>query len=634
MADIISHENRFRLFLGFLIFVLVVVNSQSLHFSYTSRKLLTDSFRAGARGTAELVASRLEPALPALPSRLVTSGDTRDAVRSLAHVTELLEAREQEEAMISACLLDWNGQVLAGSPDCAFSEAQVFDRLDRQGRRELIERGWAMTDVSPAYEPGSASVFGYLTLRRPDGSDAGVLRVQLPASPLALANRSFRSTLIYQVSAMTLVLLTLVLFLNSLLAPHRRLVAEARSVAGELTPNVGSQDEGQFLLATFQDVVAKLKEKEKQLGEMHRLEKTRADESQALATDIIRSMNTGLVSLDESGGVVLVNPAAVKIFGVEARLLEKKSFVHTFPGSKELAESVEGTLAKGEQALRRRVEYRRVSGDTIHLGASVLPLGATGNVRGALCLFADLTEVIELRERLFLKENLARLGEMAAGIAHEFRNSLATIVGNAKLLGKVVSSEEETTLVDALVDESASLSRVVTDFLQFARPEALRLSPFDLAEMADDLRRDLEPKAKAAGVRLIVEARRFEVEADEMLLRKAISNLMLNAIDAASQGGSKAGEVRVETGGENGIGFVRVSDNGRGVREEDLARIFTPFFTTKSEGTGLGLSIVQKIAVSHNGEVQVSTDPGGGATFALNLPAQPERSTLREEEWV
>jgi PAS domain S-box-containing protein len=549
-------------------------------------------------------------------------------------VATLLEVREQEDSLVSACLLDWNSQVLAGSPDCVFSPSSGFDRLDRHGRRELVEQGWAMTDVSPAYEPESASAFGYLTLERPDGSEAGVLRVQLPASRVAEANRGFRSTLIYQVSAMALVLFALVLFLNSLLAPHRRLVAEARSVAGDLTGNAGSEDEGQFLLATFQDVVAKLKEKEKQLGEMHRLEKARADESQALATDIIRSMNTGLVSLDERSHVVLVNPAAEKVFGIEARLLERKSFVQAFPGSRELAESVEAALSKGEQALRRRVEYRLVSGDTIHLGASVLPLGPPGHVRGALCLFADLTEVIELRERLFVKENLARLGEMAAGIAHEFRNSLATIVGNAKLLGKEVSSAEATTLVEALVDESASLSRVVTDFLQFARPEALRPAPFDLAEMADDLRRDLEPKAAAASVRLVVEAHPFQVEADEMLLRKAVSNLMLNAIEAAGQGSHRAGEVRVETGGANGLGFVRVSDNGPGVREEDRARIFTPFFTTKPEGTGLGLSIVQKIAVSHNGEVQVSTAAGGGTSFTLNLPVRFVRNLVEEEEWV
>ncbi|MGH9460087.1 MAG: hypothetical protein ACRD1X_02635, partial [Vicinamibacteria bacterium] len=168
MAEVVSQENRFRLFLGFLILVLVVVNSQSLHLSYTSRKLLEDSFRTGARGTAETVASRLWPALPAGP---VTSVDAPDVAGSLARVTALLEVWEHEESLVSACLLDWNGQVLAGSSDCVFSPSLEFDRLDRQGRRELVEQGWAMSEVSPAYEPESASVFGYLTLERSDGSE-------------------------------------------------------------------------------------------------------------------------------------------------------------------------------------------------------------------------------------------------------------------------------------------------------------------------------------------------------------------------------------------------------------------------------------------------------------------------------
>lgn len=616
MADFVSHENRIRLFLAFLILVLVVVNSQSLIFSHTSRALLIDSFNERARVGAQLVATDLD-----------------NVLSEEGGISSFLETVPREHSVESACLMDWNGRVLGGSAGCDFSQTLAFDRLDRSGLRSLVEEGWAITPVSPPSEPESAVAFGYLALRNPDGSDRGVLRIEAPASSLAEANRSFRSTLIYQVSAMALVLLTLILFLNSLVAPHRRLVAEARSVAGDVGTS-GSQDEGQFLLATFQDVVAKLRDKETQLAEMHRLEKARADETQALATDIIRTMNTGLVSLDERGCVALVNPAAEGIFGVEAHELEKRSFADAFPGSTELSEWVTNALSRGEGALRRRVEYQRTSGDSIHLGASVLPLGPTGNVRGALCLVADLTEVIDLREKLSLKENLARLGEMAGGIAHEFRNSLATIVGNAKLLKETVSSESANPVVDALVDECTSLSHVVTEFLQFARPEDLRASPFDLAEMAEDLCRDLDTKARAAGVRLVVDASSFEVEADEMLLRKAVSNLILNAIEAAGGAGEEDGEVRVGTGGQNGLGFVRVADNGPGVREKDLQRIFTPFFTTKSEGTGLGLSIVQKIAVSHNGEVQVSSEPGGGTTFVLHVPAQLERFPAREGEWV
>jgi PAS domain S-box-containing protein len=631
MADFVSHENRVRLFLAFLIIVLVIVNSQSLHFSHTTRKILTASFDEAARAKAELVASRLATVLAP-----VGSPASADRFQSSAGLSKLLQELAEEHGTASACLLDWNGRILAGSSGCQLSDVLDFDRLDRVGKYKLVDRGWTMTKVSPAYQPESASAFGYLALRYPGGAERGVLRVQFLAASLAETNRNFRSTLVYQISALSLVLLTLVLFLNSLLAPHRRLVAEARSVAGHLAVTSASEDEGQFLLSTFQDVVAKLKEKEKQLAEMHRLEKARADETEALATDIIQSMTTGLVSLDHAGRVVLVNPAAERIFGVDALSLKGKSFKEALPGSEALAEWMARALGEGSESLRRRVDYRRRSGESIHLGTSVLPLPSTeGEVRGALCLFADLTEVVELRQRLFIKENLARLGELAAGIAHEFRNSLATILGNAKLLGRSVFSEEDNRVVDALVEECSSLSRVVTEFLQFARPETLRTVRFDMAEMVRDLSRDLEPQASAAKVQLRVETRSFQVDADEMLIRKAVSNLVLNAIEAASENdGEGVGEVRLEAGGRNGFAFVRVSDNGPGIREKDLLRIFSPFFTTKSEGTGLGLSIVQKIAVSHNGEVEVKSEPGDGTTFTLNLPAQPDGTTATEEEWV
>ncbi len=631
MADFISHENRVRLFLAFLIIVLVIVNSQSLHFSHTSRKTLTTAFDAAARSKAELMASRLATVLAPAGSPAAA-----DRFQRSARLSEFLQALAEEHSAASACLLDWNGRILAGSSDCRLSDVLDFDRLDRVGKYRLVDRGWTMTEVSPAYQPESATAFGYLALRYPDGTARGVLRVQFPASSLAEVNRSFRSTLVYQVSALSLVLLTLVLFLNSLLAPHRRLVAEARSVAGDSAVTSAAEDEGQFLLSTFRDVVAKLKEKEKQLAEMHRMEKARADETEALATDIIQSMTTGLVSLDEAGRVVLVNPAAERIFGADAQSFQGKSFREALPGSQVLVGWMARALGEGSQSLRRRVDYQCQSGESIHLGTSVLPLPSTeGKVRGALCLFADLTEVMELRERLFIKDNLASLGEMAAGIAHEFRNSLATILGNAKLLRQSVSSEEHDTVVDALVEECSSLSRVVTEFLQFARPETVRAVPFDMAEMARDLSRDLEPQVRAAKVQLTLEAQSFLVEADEMLLRKAVSNLMLNAIEAAAAKDSgEAGEVHLETGGHNGLAFVRVSDNGPGILGKDLPRIFSPFFTTKSEGTGLGLSIVQKIVVSHNGEVEVKSKPGDGTTFVLSLPARPESGTTTEGEWI
>ena len=437
-------------------------------------------------------------------------------------------------------------------------------------------------------------------------------------------------------------LLAVILFFHSLVAPHRRLVAEARSVATQLSAGQTgeSHDEGQFLLETFQEVVARLKEKEQELQTLHLLEKTWADETEALASDIIRSMTTGLVSLDPSGRVVVVNPAAEKIFGLEASGWRGQPFGSVFTGSPELLRRVEEALSRGAYHLRGQALYRLEGGRTLHLGVSVIPLLSSGGTpKGALFLLADLTEIVELRERLFLKENLARLGEMAAGIAHEFRNGLATILGNAKLLkdsrltlGTPEASDAAEAIADAVVAESQSLARVVTEFLQFARPEPLHLETVDLNALLAGLLDELKPRAAEAEVRLALTGEPVHLEADEPLLRKAFSNLVANAVEALADTPIEDRLVVVEVRRSNGSATVRVSDNGPGVDSGSREKIFTPFFTMKEQGTGLGLSVVQKIVVSHNGTVELE-ETRGGASFLVRLPLRGAVSDA-PEDWV
>ena len=286
-----GREGRIRLFLAFLILVLVLTNSQSLQVSYLSQVLLSELFETQSRELSLRIASEIERE-PDEP--------TRTQARVLtSRLASIAEAR----GLLSACVLDWNARLITGGA-CPPPEGGALDRLDEDGRRVLVRAGWSMTGVSPKYDVSQARAFGYLVLTNPRSSDepGRILRIEVPAPRLAETNRQFRMTLVYQVSALSLVLLAIVLFLNSMLAPHRRLVAEARSVASELSESgPEDQDESEFLLTTFQDVVARLKDKELELQALHQLEKARADETAALASDIIRSMTTGLVSLDPFG---------------------------------------------------------------------------------------------------------------------------------------------------------------------------------------------------------------------------------------------------------------------------------------------------------------------------------------------
>ena len=618
----LSGEGRIRLFLAFLILVLVLTNSQSLQVSYLARGLLGELFETQSRELSLRIASDIE----------------REGDESIRVLTSRLASIAEARGLLSACVLDWTARLITGGA-CPPIEGGALDRLDEDGRRMLVTAGWTMTDVRPQYDVAEARAFGYLVLTNPrsSGDPGRILRIEVPAPRLAETNRQFRMTLVYQVSALSLVLLAIVLFLNSMFAPHRRLVAEARSVASELSESgAADQPESEFLLTTFQDVVARLKDKELELHALHQLEKARADETQALASDIIRSMTTGLVSLDPTGAVVLVNPAAAKIFGVTADEARGRPFAEVFPGSSELAELARAALSQGSYHLRGQALYAKDASETLHLGVSVIPLmsadgGSENEIKGALCLLADLTEVVELRERLFLKENLARVGEMVAGIAHEFRNGLATIMGNAKLL-QGHTEPDSSEIVDALLEESQSLSRVVTEFLQFARPESLHVEPLDLGELLAELTGELGSRADEADVRLRFEKRSVRLQGDELLLRKAFSNLVVNAIESFAGADGMDAEVRVTVDEADGLAVVTVRDNGPGVREADRRRIFTPFHTGKPAGTGLGLSVVQKIVVSHNGTVELE-ETAEGASFVVRLPLSSDGKEY-SEAWV
>ena len=260
----------------------------------------------------------------------------------------------------------------------------------------------------------------------------------------------------------------------------------------------------------------------------------------------------------------------------------------------------------------------RSEGDKVVLGVSVSPLGAGRS--GAICLFADLTNVVELEEQLRLKEALARVGELTAGIAHEFRNGLATIHGYSRLLTPEALPAQYRPYVEGIRNETEALGQVVTNFLKFARPETVSFAPVALGQLvrraSDDLRHEL-PR----GTTIEVRGDFTEIQGDEVLLKQVFGNLVRNAAEACETAGVQPViTIEGKLDEKRGVCRVFVTDNGPGIPEAARERVFQPFFTTRSRGTGLGLAIVQKIVVTHNGRVAAGVSPGGGAKIDLTFP--------------
>jgi signal transduction histidine kinase len=232
-----------------------------------------------------------------------------------------------------------------------------------------------------------------------------------------------------------------------------------------------------------------------------------------------------------------------------------------------------------------------------------------------------------LQKQIRWKENLAALGEMSAGIAHEFKNALATVSGYAQMIRGEAPQGDIRESAEKILDQTRALTHVVTEFLRFAKPLEICYETVPMQSLVERVAQELNEAIPQCSVTC---AGSFdELPGDEALLRQALLNLARNGAEAARDIG-KAPRVTISGSIEDLGGHkwqrICVADNGPGIPQSDLLKIFLPFYTTKSEGTGLGLAVVQKIALQHGGTIEARTGASGGAEFLLWLPLRQELS--------
>lgn len=400
-----------------------------------------------------------------------------------------------------------------------------------------------------------------------------------------------------------------------------RFVTAARDAKNSLAS--GAPDSA-LMTSAIQEAVGRLRHQERQLL-------ARAEASERLSRDIVDSLTSGLLLVSASGEVQVVNPAGRRLLGIDADGDVRRPYRELLAEAGPLADVIAEALAQPNPIVRRTVSLddgrTGAGGRTVvtHLGVTVSPVSTSeGHARAVICLFSDLTGVVALEEQVRLKESLARLGELTAGLAHEFRNGLATIHGYAHMLDPRALGGPQAAMVEGLRQETQALGEVVTNFLNFARPTQLALARVDAGHIARRAADDLAGDVARWGGDVTVRGEFAVIEGDEVLLRQAFSNLYRNALEAGRDAGVRP-SVGVEGRIDRAAGTLRVSvtDNGPGIAADSLERIFQPFFTTRNGGTGLGLALVQKIVVTHNGRVKAFNGPEGGARFEVVLPLAP-----------
>jgi PAS domain S-box-containing protein len=398
--------------------------------------------------------------------------------------------------------------------------------------------------------------------------------------------------------------------------------AEASS---EDTPGVAG-DRTEVIINAFHEVVQRLREKEQELVRLRTEAEARAQEIESYNEDILRSVTSGVITFNQDGTITTFNEAAARILRMAAPMVIGKTCGEVFGPDSQVMALLKRSQQRGEIINREEFELFQEDRRRIWVGVSTSLLrDRGGHLIGTTFVFTDLTEVKDLQSRVELRERMTVLGEMSAGIAHEFRNFMGTILGAAKLIGRQAGpSEPVQESLGTIFQVISDMDHLITQFLNFSKKTEL-----DIKSVVVDswLKRVVEQVPMSGtpspSVQILCGPNLPSIAIDEVLMRQALGNLIQNAFEAMPRGGTLAVAASLvgSTGARRHL-ELRITDTGCGIPTDRLEKIFLPFYTTKTKGTGLGLALVHKIVLLHNGRIQVDSEEGKGATFRILLPVE------------
>jgi len=345
---------------------------------------------------------------------------------------------------------------------------------------------------------------------------------------------------------------------------------------------------------------------------------------QALNQHVIDSLPSGLATTDRSHRILTFNRGAEAITGIPFRAAVGRPIVEVLQLPAAVMTTIQNDLpAKGA----RRHEYRYRSADgrgDLEIGLTATHLETPGGRAGLLFTFQDVTVIKKLERDVAIQQRLAAVGEMAAGIAHEIRNPLASMSGSIQILRQELPlSTEQEQLMDIVLRESERLNTTIRSFLAYARPQRFQIARFDVRRALNDTALLLRNSAELReGHEILIDLPPSELwyEADEGQIKQIVWNLATNGLRAMPDGGKLHlnGAIEPTSGGV----VLTVRDEGIGIPAEELDSLFQPFHGSFAKGSGLGLAIVHRIVADYSGEIQVSSQPGAGTTVSVRLPAR------------
>ncbi len=440
--------------------------------------------------------------------------------------------------------------------------------------------------------------------------------------------RSDPTFVIYMLTLAVLFLLGTVFFIFYVfIQPIRQLFERAKGVQKNLSDtekNLQTQDEIKFITQTFHLLEEDLKKKDIELQKLYEKERERAESLETYTQHLLQNLNSGLLFFDPQHRLKLLNPAAATLLNLTQKKTRGMTCEKLFGPSSRWVTLLKQALQERKLVFQEEFLQENASREPSWLRASSsLVYDRAKKITGCTFLFNDVTAFKKMSEEIERQKKLAAMGEMVAGVAHEIRNPLATLKGFATMLrNKLEPGDTRHKLAQDIIQETELLNKIVTDFLDFARPEQTKASPVDLAATLKEVYDSVRKQKKKTKITFACQIAKNlpPVMADGARLRQVFYNVLLNAVESMPEGG--AFKLRAFSSAPDKAVVVEVEDQGKGILPEDLDKIFNPFFSTKLQGTGLGLAIVHRIMTQHNGRIEVQSKVGKGSIFRLIFPAK------------
>ncbi|MFH0918937.1 MAG: ATP-binding protein [Fibrobacterota bacterium] len=386
----------------------------------------------------------------------------------------------------------------------------------------------------------------------------------------------------------------------------------------------------------FEENARRLESAYQKMQEDFRSVNIELDNKNKLLSQILQSLTNSVVAIDTRGLITSFNRDAARLTGVPVEEALGRPYADVLGRGQAEENTLLHTLRTGRHVLSREKNIVNAEGDPVPVSFTTALLeDSAGQRLGALEVFRDLSEVKHMQEEVQRAKTLAALGEMSAAVAHEIRNPLGAIGGFITLLERDLAGDAaKLELVKRIINSLASLNKIVSNLLVYTRPLALHPQEVPLQEhvgqVLDFIGISLDP-ARVTLTRAFPEEP-VRIKIDPEKIEQVLINLVQNAVQAIPGTGAVTLSMAVyaAAAGErlfcNGLRVQKVvhldiADTGKGIRSDDLGKIFNPFFTTRADGNGLGLSIVKKILELHNGEISVKSTPGAGTVFRLTFPA-------------